>query len=298
MSAPGIAMQDEDTVDSAEVLSRLRAKKWWIVWSVLLSTAAFTTAAFIMTPIFRATTVLVAANTNQNSGALGALGQLGGIASLAGINVGSKASVTDEALAVLRSREFTERFIADENLMPRLFARKWNAADGTWKGEPPTPARAYRYFNERIRSVDQDKKTGLITLEIDWKNREEAAAWANELVQRLNQEMRGRAIRESDASLGFLTSELQSSNEVVTREAVGHLMESQIKQRMLADVTKEYAFRVVDRAMAPDADDPVKPQKGAMLAAGPLLGFVIGCVLALVSDGSRRRAAAIHAPPP
>lgn len=291
--ATNIMMHDDDTVDSAELMARLCAKRWWIIALVLFFTAAFTGAAFYMTPIYRSTTILVPATTAQNSGGgVGALGQLGGIASLAGINLNSKGSVTEEALAVLRSREFTESFIADENLMPKLFRKKWDAATRSWKGEPPTPEKAYKYFNDRIRSIDQDKKTGLVTLQIDWRDRNEAAAWANELVDRLNTEMRERAIREADASLGFLNNELQSANELVTREAVGHLMESQIKQRMIADVTKEYVFRVVDRAMAPDADDPVKPQKLAMIAAGPFIGLMIGGLWALVSSGSRGR------PPP
>ncbi len=291
--------RDEDTIDSAEITAKLVEKRWWILGSVLLFTAGFTAAAFIMTPIYRATTILVPANPGQSSGGMsGALGQLGGIASLAGINIGSKASVTEEALAVLRSRGFTERFITDEKLMPKLFASKWNAAAGTWNTDkPPTPAKAFRYFDEKIRSVDQDKKTGLVTLQIDWRDRIAAAAWANELVERLNQEMRARAIGEADASLGFLKNELQSTSEVVTRDAIGHLMESQIKQRMYADVTKEYVFRIVDRAMAPDADNPVRPQKLAMIAAGPFLGLVIGVLLALVSGDSRRRASKTDAPP-
>lgn len=293
MNAPAAAMQDGDTIDSAEVMARIRAKKWWVIGCVLVFTAGFTAVAFLMTPIYRASALLIPANTNQSAGGLGGLAQLGGIASLAGINVTAKGSVTEEALAVLKSREFTEKFIADKNLMPQIFRRKWDAATGRWKGEPPTPNKAYRYFNEKIRSVDQDKKTGLVTLQIDWRDRNEAAAWANELVQRLNQEMRERAIREADASLGFLSKELASTSEVVAREAIGHLMESQIKQRMIADVTQEYVFRTVDRAMAPDADNPVRPQKAAMIAAGPTLGLVVGVLIVLVTGGSRRPAPAL-----
>lgn len=290
---------DEDTIDSAEVASRLVGKRWWIFWSVVVFTAGFSAAAFIMTPVYRATTILVPASTGQSSGGIGgALGQLGGIATLAGINIGSKASDTEEALAVLRSRGFTERFITDEKLMPRLFASKWNAAAGTWKTDkPPTPAKAFRYFDQKIRTVDEDKKTGLVTLQIDWRDRNEAADWANALVDRLNEEMRLRAINEADASLGFLKSELQSASEVATRDAIGHLMESQIKRRMFADVTKEYVFRIVDRAMVSDADNPVRPQKLTMIAAGPFLGLVIGVLLALVTGGSQRRTSRTDASP-
>jgi hypothetical protein len=128
-------------------------------------------------------------------------------------------------------------------------------------------------------------------LQIDWKDRNEAAAWANELVQQLNQEMRIRAIADADASLGYLDKELQTTTVVATRDAIGHLIESQVKSRMLANVSKEYAFRVVDRAMPADADSPVKPQKLTMIGAGFFLGLMVGVVYALVSDSTRRRSA-------
>jgi len=286
---------DDDVVDSRKIIAALKAKRWWVLGSVVFFTAAFTGAAFVMTPIYRSTTVLVQANSNQSSGGLGAaLGDLGGIASLAGLSVGTRTSATEEALAVLRSREFTERFIADEGLITKLYAKKWDAATGKWRGEPPTPDKAYRYFNERIRAVDQDKKTGLITVQIDWRDRNEAAAWVNLLVERLNQEMRTRAIRDADASLGYLDKELQTTTIVATHDAIGHLIESQVKQRMLANVSKEYVFRVVDRGMPADADDPIKPQKLTMIAAGFTLGAMIGVVIALVSGGRRRPARQEH----
>jgi len=293
MNVADTAKGDADSIDTREVLARLRSRRWLVLGCVAVCSAALTSAAFLMTPVYRSSTILVPANTGQGSGGLGsALGELGGIASLAGINIGSRGSITEEALAVLRSREFTERFIMEEKLMPRLFASKWDTARGDWKPGviAPTPAKAYRYFNDKIRSVDQDKKTGLVTVQLDWRDRNEAAVWANELIERLNQEMRARAIRDADASLGYLNKELQSATIVASRDAVGRLIESQIKQRMLADVSKEYVFRVVDRAMPADADSPVKPQKLAMIAGGPFLGLLLGVLAALISgsDPARR----------
>jgi uncharacterized protein involved in exopolysaccharide biosynthesis len=45
---------------------------------------------------------------------------------------------------------------------------------------------------------------------------------------------------------------------------------------MVANVTHEYAFRVVDKAMPPDIDDPVRPRKLMLLLAGPFVGLVAG----------------------
>src|SRR5208282_1345575 len=109
---------------------------------------------------------------------------------------------------------FTDRFILDDRLMPVLFSAKWDARANTWKpdsGPAPTIGRAFKYFDKSVRSVVQDTKSGLITLQIDWVDRNAAAVWANDLVKRLNAEMRARAISNADASIEFLERELPTT---------------------------------------------------------------------------------------
>jgi uncharacterized protein involved in exopolysaccharide biosynthesis len=270
-----------DEIDFRETARQLWARRWWIVASAVLFTCLFAAAALIMTPVYRSAVVMVGAGSGRQglSGSLdGSLGSLGSLTSLAGITLGSNSSETEEALAVLKSRQFTEAFIRDWQLLPKLFASKWDASNQRWKTSalPPTPARAYKYFNTRIRSIVQDKKTGLVTLQIDWKDPGEAAAWANELVQRLNAEMRARASAKSDASIGYLEKELNTTSVVATRDAISRLIEAQIKQRMLANVTLEFAFRVVDRALPSDKDDPLRPDKVLLIAAGTAIGIALG----------------------
>jgi uncharacterized protein involved in exopolysaccharide biosynthesis len=281
----------DDVVDLRVLGRRLLARWRLVVAIVAMFTAVFAAAAFLKTPVYRATTVLAPSGTQSSGRGLlnSALGELGGVAALAGISVGSPDPQTEEALAVLKSRELTESFVREWNLMPKLFAGRWDATNHRWKasrfGSPPTPARAFEQFELQIRSVTSDKKTGLITLQIDWKDRNEAAEWANELVRRVNEEMRSRAIAEADASMAYLGKEAQAAQTVTERDAIGRLMDTQIKQRMVATVSREYAFRVVDQALPPDEDDPVKPQKGVLIAEGFLLGAIVA---GLVATRSRK----------
>jgi uncharacterized protein involved in exopolysaccharide biosynthesis len=241
-----------------------------------------------MTPVYVSSTVLVPANADRSGlqSALGStIGQLSGLAAIVGLGVNSGSAQTQEALAVLRSREFTERFIRDENLMPELFPEQWDAEAGRWLGEEedwPTYVQAYQYFHNTIRTVTLTPGTGLVTLAIEWKDPEKCALWANRLVERLNEEVRSRAIANANASIGFLERELETTGAVETRQAINRLMEVQINQRMLANVTKEYAFRVADRALPPDPDGPVRPNKPVLLLLGWLFGSTTGAVLSLI----------------
>jgi len=278
--------EPEAYIDLTRVVQRVWSKRWWIVLSVILFTAAFASYAFLTRPIFRATTILVSAGNAQDGLGVslsGALGQLGGLASLAGIGLGSSTAETEEALAVLRSREFTEAFITDKQLMPVLFTDSWDATAKRWKSpdNPPTLARGYKYFNGAIRTVSRDKRTGLVTMQIEWHNRQQAADWANELVARINAEMQKRAITQSQASVGFLEEELKKTSVIGTQEAINRLIEAQIKQRMLANVTQEYAFRVVDKALPPDLSDKVRPKRLMLLMLGSTLGGIFGIAMVL-----------------
>jgi uncharacterized protein involved in exopolysaccharide biosynthesis len=281
-------------IDLRAFAARLWSRRLWIVASVVFFTAAFASVAFLMTPIYRAATVFVSASVGSSGMSRllgGASVSLENLAPLAGINLSSGATETEESLAVLKSRHFTEAFIEDRHLMPELFPGKWDVQNRKWKTDvvPPTPAKAYKYFNNTIRSVFQDKKTGLITLQIDWRDRTEAAEWANDLLKRLNAEMRSRAIGSASASVRYLENELNTTTVVGTREAISRLMEAQINKRMLANVTEEYAFRVVDSAMAPDKNDVFKPKKLLLLVAGVALGALVGVVGVLLVDGLDRK---------
>jgi LPS O-antigen subunit length determinant protein (WzzB/FepE family) len=284
---PVIVRNEESGVYSRELFARLWQRRTWIGASTLFFAIAFTAIAFLMTPIYRASTLLVPAGIER--GRLGSLnstlGQLGGLASLAGLNLGSGDIETEEALAVLRSREFTQRFISEKNLMPELYSSKWDFDKKAWKvpeKKQPTPADAYKYVDKGIRHINRDVKTGLVTVQIDWKNRDEAASWGNAMVERINDEMRDRAIIQADAYIGFLTQELAKTTDIGIRDAINHLIESQIKQRMVASVSKEYAFRVIDRALAPDAKDRERPIKSLYALMGLALGLAVGCFAALV----------------
>jgi uncharacterized protein involved in exopolysaccharide biosynthesis len=278
---------DPEAAKIDELLAALRRRTWLIILVSLLTAGAMAGLAFWMTPIYRGTAILAAAHNEKNGlgstigSALGSVG--GGFAALAGLGM-NEDSATDEALAVLKSEQLTEAFITENNLMPELFPKYWDARNGKWKAglkKVPTLFRGYRAF-DRIRKIERDAKTGLITLTIDWKDRIKAADWTNRIVQLLNEEMRRRAVVEADASVGYLQKEYGTVADVSTREAISKLMESQIKQQMLAHVTEQYALRQITKAIPADADAPVKPNKILFLALGIFFGALLGIAVALL----------------
>jgi uncharacterized protein involved in exopolysaccharide biosynthesis len=264
------------------VLRLLWARRWRVMLTTIVVTAMSVVVAQSMTPVYRATTIVAPVRIGQNSLDSG-LGQLGGLAALAGIGIDSGAAVTEESLAVVKSRRFTEDFIREEGLLQELFSdqRRGLIAKILDLDQNPTLAGAYKYFDETVRTIVQDRRTGLIQIHIVWDDPEIAERWANRLVAQLNAEMRRREISATAAAMAYLEKELETTSVIDTRQAITRLMEGQISQAMIANVTEEYSFRVIDPAMAPDVDDPISPNKVLLVALGLVLGGMLGCMLAL-----------------
>ena len=274
-------------------LSGLVWRRKWLVSSITLVGALVgLAAAFLITPVYRAETILVPVSDDQATPAISALGgRFGGLASLAGIPIDS-GNRNEEFIAVLKSREFTYRFLNKENLLPVLFARKFDSDRGEWDlgpdEDPPSLEDGYRLFNKKIRRIGESKSGNILTLAIEWKNAEQAASWANTLVGDVNRQIRDRAISDSEKNLEYLRAEVENTSVVEIRQVIFELMQEQISNIMLTNVREEYAFKVVDPAVPPEPEDFVRPQRMLIVAAGIFVGFLLGAVIAVFRGIARQ----------
>jgi len=275
----------EDEIDLVELWRNLARHKWLIFLTTLLVTALAATAAFVMTPVYRAEVLMAPVSPEEETGRLAQLAdRFGGLAAMAGLELGDQDIDVEAAIATLKSRQFTTSFVRDHDLLPVLFDKKWDPANKTWDVDDPkdvpTEWDAYKLFDEEVRTVSRDKKTGLVSLAIEWKDRELAAKWANELVARINHQQQEKAIGEARKSIDFLKAQLEKTSVTEIQQAIWRLIEAQGKKIMLANVRDEYAFEVIDSAAPPDADDFAKPKRKLMIALGVVVGLMLGVFLA------------------
>jgi uncharacterized protein involved in exopolysaccharide biosynthesis len=237
--------------------------------------------ALVSRPLYRSEVVIAPVPDDGAGGALGGLaGQFGGLAALAGVSIVNGQS-WDEAIALLRSRRMIESLVKQRDLMPVLFEKKWDPGRRAWKQgvtRPPSMGDAVLMFQRRILQVREDAKTGLVTVRIQWHDPAVAADWANTLVQMADRELRDNAIQTSTLSLKALQGELARADAIELRTAIGRLMEQQLKARLLADVRRDFAYRVIDPAVPSDRDKRVQPTRVVMVLAGMVLGVLLGLI--------------------
>lgn len=283
---------DED-IDLLRLWRGLIGRKLMIAGITIVATAISVVVALMMQPVYRSEVLMVSASDEDSRNNFSALaGEFGGLASLAGVRLTDN-NKTEHAVAVLRSRSFTEDFVVGEKLMPILFAEQWDRENNDWKDKRadaiPTLSDAFRLFDEKIRTVNIDEKTGIVTLGIEWFDRELAAKWANLIVARLNENLRQREIAEAEKSLEFLHGQLEQNSVIELQQGIFRLIEHQIELVMLANVREEFAFKILDPAVVADADQPVRPNRRLIVISIFMISFFVAIVLAVLRTSLEKR---------
>jgi uncharacterized protein involved in exopolysaccharide biosynthesis len=230
---------------------------------VLGLTTAVGVASFLAPKEYEASTMIEPTSDNSNSAQTGALGSLGSnLIALAGLSAGSDTKKT-ESVAVLQSATLTEKYIQDNNLMPILFAKQWDAAHSRWKATDParipTLWKTNEYFRKNVRSLTTDSKSGLLTLTITWTDPVLAANWANGLVQLANDFQRNAALADSQRDIDYLSGEAAKTDVLGIKQTIYSILEREYSKAMLAKGNNEYAFKIIDRAQVPER--PTYPNK-------------------------------------
>jgi uncharacterized protein involved in exopolysaccharide biosynthesis len=202
---------------------------------------------------------------------------LGGLASLAGVNIGGGGG--QEPIAVLRSKGFLREFIQAQNLQPVLLA---DARDG----ETADIRDAVKRF-ELLRTVTEDKKTGLVSVSMRWKDPVTASIWANAMVRQLNDKLRSQALQEAQRNVDYLQKEIAGTSVVSLQQSMGRVLEGEMQKLMLARGSEEFAFKVIDPATPPKQRE--SPKRTLITLVATLAGGFIGLLAVFLRKALRDR---------
>lgn len=293
----GIPEQGEagagDEIDLLALWRTLVKRKLMILGAASVA-AIITAIVALQTPnVYRGEILLAPAQAADDARAAGlasALGGLGGFASMAGIAPGGVN--TEENLAVLRSHDFLWKFAQEKNLMPVLFSDRWDAQQRKWKESDPKkqpgPMDVYRLFNDGgAMSVARDKKTGLITLAVEWNDAALAAELANALVQGVNQYLAQRDIKRSESNIRYLNDELARTEVDDMRRILYAMIANERKNAMLANAQKDYAFKVLDPAVV--QDQKIRPRRSRSVLLAAAAGGAAAAAAVLLGEAIMRR---------
>ena len=306
------AEQYDDEIDLRELFSVLWAGKKLIVGITAIFALVAVFYALSIPNQYRATAIVSPAQ-DGGGGLSGALWQLGGLASLAGVSIGAgESSEAQVAQEIMRSRGFIEEFISENNLAVEVFAAKgWDMASNQldidsdlydvgssqWvrdipKGKVLVPSgwELFKKFSEMF-SVSDDKKTGMVSISVEYFSPQLAKEWVDRLVIGINQHMQSRKLEKVNINIQYLEAQIEKTSIAEMREVFYTIIEEQIKSKMLAEASPEYAFVTVSPAMVPE--EKSQPKRALICILGTLLGGMLSVLWVLVRHYTRSTAVAL-----
>ena len=300
--------QYDDEIDLRELFGVLWGNKIKIIGITAVFAVVSVIYALSVPNQYKASALLAPAQ-QQSGGLSGALGQLGGLASLAGVSIGGgESSEAQVAQEIMKSWSFIEGFIADNDLAVEVYAAEgWSRESNqlkfdndvyavktkTWLVEndnngrlgPPTSWQLFEKFSEML-AVSEDKKSGLISISIEYYSPQIAKQWLDLYISSVNKHMQARQVVKVSNNIEYLEAQIEKTSITEMQEVFYTIIEEQIKSQMLAEASPDYAFVAVSPSMVPE--EKSQPKRALICILGTLLGGILSVLTVLVLHFARK----------
>ena len=297
----------DDEIDLRELFGALWSGKIKIIVITAIFAVVSVFYALSVPNQYKATALLAPAQSD-GSGLSSALGQLSGLASFGGFNLGrQEADESKVAQEIMKSWSFVEGFIADNELAVEVYAAEgWNKLSNElvinddiydvdlreWLLEddesdalrPPTSWELFERF-QKILSVSEDKKSGLVSVSIEYYSPQIAKNWVDSYVSSINRHMQSRQVAKVSNNIDYLKAQIDKTSIAEMREVFYTIIEEQTKNKMVAEASPDYAFVAVSPSMVPEQKS--KPKRALICILGTLLGGMLSVLLVLVGHYAR-----------
>jgi len=247
-----IAFGVDDEVDLIEYLDAILSNKYRIGLVALFAAILVFANSLRVDNLYMATTT-VAINIKENPGgvapknyrAADALGLIEHDFVIEAAHSNQKFRL----LARMKSMRFSEIFITENNLLPYIYHKQWDADKKEWKeGFKPDMREAGGIFAGSMRGIEPDEESGLLRVNFKTRDAQLSADLANKFVKRFNQFIRDQELEELTQRRGYLNKRLTEVSNIEIHKSIYRLMEAQIAAESLLFARPEYPLELIQPA--------------------------------------------------
>ena len=257
------------------IIKNLKQHYKKIITVYILATGLITGGLLYLDNLYTSQTTLIPASIGANP-KIG--GQIGGLAKLAGVDIGSQTDDKSKlALRILKSRDFTLKFIEDYDLKPLILGNpKWDSIKNTVvpddsifdnRTELRDGIKLYqedviKIFQEKLK-IEEDDKNGLIKISFTHQSPNVAFNIVSNLVKDVSGIIRDKDLQKINEQNDLLLNKLNQTTSKEIRDSLYSYYIENLKSSIFTTVNTEYVFSMIDK--------PSIPEK----KSGPLRGLIL-----------------------
>jgi hypothetical protein len=230
--------------------------------------------------IYRAEVILATADSKTQSPSTAS----SGLAAMAGISLPSGTdNKTLIAIETVKSKKFISEFLIRHEALPALMAPiSWDSTEdilevGEYHGSIQQATKQWKsiFYVEKLSQVQP-----FVLMTITHISPTQARDWLVYIVEDLNKSLSERDVAEVKESIKYLEEQINNTNVSDLKELFYGMIESQTSKAMLAEVRSEYAFRVIDPAIAPEVKH--SPHRAVITLQSVIYSFIAIIVLSVM----------------
>lgn len=206
---------EEDEIDLYELWQRIWNRRTFIATLFLLITGGTALISFLMTPIYRSEAMIMPVSKQPSSG----MAQLA--SQFLGVPIG-ESDLSSKVMAVLKSRTIRERVVDKLKLHEKILEEKPEKRD---------PKVVATEKLEDMVSISSDKKTGAITIGVEYKDPKLAKAIGDAYIEELQKILSEKSLTISKVNRMSIERQVKQAEEELKR-ALEELASFQKKEKV------------------------------------------------------------------
>lgn len=294
-------MKFNDEINLQEFLKILIKGKWLI----LSVTAIFSIMGVIyslqLPNIYQSKAILVPVDSSDRIS--GTLQKYGGIA---GLNLPSSVSESNSVKAInkISSLSFFKNNIMPKIFLPNLMALKsWDSGlnkliydekvfilnSGTWtegnlypNKRSPSAQQSYLVFLNKHLNINEDAKTGFITITIKHQSPYIAKYWAELVIEEVNHFYREKDKLESQKAVSYLNKQIAITGFSEIKQAIAQLLQQETQKLTLIEANESYVFDYIDPPAV--MEQKSEPRRSLICALSALIGVILSFFMLIIQD--------------
>ena len=292
----------DDEIDFTEIFRALFQGKWIIISLTTFISIIGVIYSLSLPNIYQSKALLVP--VNSSSGISSAMRSYGSLAGLAGISLpsGNEEGNTTKAIEKLGSLSFFENNIMPNIFLPNLMAlESWDInkneiiyKNDTYNFESDSWIRDYSYPNKQIPSsqesfrafklkhfnINEDVKTGFITLTIKHQSPFVAKKWTDLLVNEINRFYRQQDKLESEKALIYLNKQIVKTNLSEIKQVIAQLLQQETQKLTLIEAKQFYVFDYIDPPAVMEKKS--EPKRSLICIFFAICGGILSIIIVLI----------------